>query len=431
MAVRLWKRIIPLANPMHWNPDLDIVPFRPEESVAWRLEAIRRDVVQLNADHLEARNQAEQRDRLLRVGESLSAARDAVAGLGEAMRVMLPSLADSLAAVGVRPSDVPADGTPLTVRLQGGQEVAVRRRGDFTEARVVENRWPDRELYQYADPDADRDLVITGQSFTVDFPVSVGMADWFERLMDSMLRPPEPTPGTFLTRAVQQAARQDPDIPGIEFWDRVHRTADILPSGACSQDTVNIRTGEPGQPWRNADGAPTSWRDIDPGRTFRDQLQEDAGQEFTDRLLERYGELVRSPQSLFSPEDWAASQQAVREDYERTTGLRWGATSADGDGAFLPHCGCPDWDAGRDHEPHVRGLPWMPGRRVHCNGHPPNGSTRTVVSVDPAAADPASGATAWVIPLDADGNPTGTPRALGRVGSITWEAEPDVRGGHL
>jgi hypothetical protein len=35
---------------MQWSPDADIVPFRPEESLAWRLEAMRRDVARLKRE---------------------------------------------------------------------------------------------------------------------------------------------------------------------------------------------------------------------------------------------------------------------------------------------------------------------------------------------------------------------------------------------
>lgn len=406
---------------MAWNPRDDIVPFRPEESLAWRLGALRRDAAQLRQET--AAQSGDNTARLRRLGlltgglrdlaevnDSIVAQRtvddrvdaaqasndvtfpDFMAQAVRAQRLQYGRIVDTVArraleldpscTMEFRPS--PDDmGEDVRVLLSTGGYVPsetvaewVRESGGDVLAVDVER--------------TDGDTALGPLTVTMDFPVPVGMADWLEQLMDSMLRSPEPTPDTFLARSVQQAARQDPDVPGIQFWNRVHQTADILPPGSCSQDTVNIRTGGPGQPWRREDGTPTSsWRDIDPGTTFRDRLQENAGQEFTDRLLERYGELVRSPQFLFGPEEWAAYQQGVREDYERTTGLRWGATSANGN------------------------------------------DVRVVASVDPAVSDPASGATAWAIPLDADGNPTGTPRTLGLVGPVTWEAEPDVRGGHL
>lgn len=203
---------------MHWVPDLDIVPFRPEEFVPWRLREIRLGIASLNRQwdtvcrdgRIRLREFERERGLPLswawedpptpETGSPMQQAADAVSGLGhaarcareivEALRVLDPGVpADYLDAVPAQLLDAVVAGVPANVQLPSGQEAEVR------------TQW---------NGELEAHLV----------PVAAGiMWSWFRRMMDQFLDP-EPVPGTFLASVAEQQAPRDREVPGIQSWSR-------------------------------------------------------------------------------------------------------------------------------------------------------------------------------------------------------------------
>lgn len=176
---------------MHWVPDLDIVPFRPEEFVPWRLREIRLGIASLNRQwdtvcrDGRTRLREFERERGLplswawedqptpETGSPMQQAADAVSGLGhaarcaeeivDALRALDPGVpADYLDAVPAQLLDAVVAGVPANVQLPSGQEAEVR------------TQW---------NGELEAHLV----------PVAPHLGSWFRRMM-GQIRDPAPVP---------------------------------------------------------------------------------------------------------------------------------------------------------------------------------------------------------------------------------------------
>jgi len=185
-----------MTDMMHWGPDTDIVPFRADDSLSWRLEALRRDVAQ-TADLLErweAGELTEDTPPVSRSGYGVAGQRteepDPVANLSALAREVYRSAASD------------PDSVPVTPDTAGGHGVFIGPGPDTGALTSWRNEWTD---------------------------------DWYDALL-------------------------------YGYTEAEARTAGLRPSWEWRTDTVNVRTGDPGQPWRTTADSRT---DTDSGHDVR------------------------------------------------------------------------------------------------------------------------------------------------------------------